>query len=119
MGAKIRRARKLLRLTQQQLAGKVGVSRSTVDAWENDRAYPKRYDVALEQVLGIDLSGGPAPSGPLADLLPPRDEWEQLVFANPDLPDEIKRRMLADWRDARSAAQDRRRRGGPATAGAS
>lgn len=113
VGAKIRRARKLLRLTQQQAADKIGVSRSAYDAWENDRSYPARYDVAIEQALGISLNDAPdtsVPSGPLDDLLPAREEWEQLVFDDPDVPADIKRRMITDWRNVRSAARARRQR---------
>jgi ribosome-binding protein aMBF1 (putative translation factor) len=46
-------------MSQQQLADAIGASRSTVNAWENDRARP-RYESAvirdLEAVLGVSLT---------------------------------------------------------------
>ena len=102
VGARIRRARKLLRLTQQELADRVGVSRNSVERWESGRAYPQRYDVALEQVLGVSLDGGQQPG--LADLGEPRDDWEAATMGDPDLPDDIKRRFITDWRSSRAAA---------------
>jgi transcriptional regulator with XRE-family HTH domain len=98
VGAMIRRARKHLRMTQQELANRVGVSRTTVDAWENGRSYPKRYDVALEEVLGISLDGTPEPG--------PEDEWERwerAVLANPDIPAETARAIVSDANAARDA----------------
>jgi transcriptional regulator with XRE-family HTH domain len=106
-GARIRRARKLARLTQQQLAEKVGVSRGTVDAWENGRAYPRRFDVALEQALGISLGGEAAPAQGLAagDMWDgqPLDQWEAAVLADPDLPEEVRCQLVRDSRAARAA----------------
>lgn len=52
IGLRIKRARERLRLTQEQLAGQVGVSQKTIDNWENDRTYPKSALGALEEVLG-------------------------------------------------------------------
>ena len=111
IGMIIRRARERRRWTQADLAKEVGVSRASVDAWENDRTYPRNRIGALEQVLGIRLDDTPdtsVPSGPLDDLLPPRDRWEADVLANPDLPDELRRRFIEDYRRARSEAQARR-----------
>ena len=102
-GATIRRARKHLRMTQQELAVKVGVSRTTVDSWENGRSYPRRYDVALEEVLGIRLGDEPVP----AELVP-SDEWEASVLGDPDLPDDIKRQLVVSSREARAAYRARK-----------
>src|SRR5215469_774401 len=55
IGPKIRRARERKRMRQQDLADALGVSRTTVDAWENGRAYPRSSIGALEHVLGIGL----------------------------------------------------------------
>jgi transcriptional regulator with XRE-family HTH domain len=98
VGARIRRARKEQRLTQSELAEKVGVSRSAVDAWENNRSYPKRYDVALEQVLGITLDGPAA----VAEL-EPQDEWEAAVLSDGDLPADMARSIVEASRAARAA----------------
>jgi len=95
VGAQIRRARQLLDMRQQDLADKLGVSRNTVDSWEHDRSYPQRKLARLEQVLGITLEGEPG--------LVPRNEWEQATLADPDLPDEIKRAFVIEWRAARAA----------------
>lgn len=108
-GARIRRARKLLRLTQQQLADKVGVSRNTVDAWENGRSYPKRYDVALEEALGIDLAGdGEQAPAALDDLKPWQDDWEAQVANDSDMPVDWRRDLIEDSRRARRAYAERR-----------
>jgi transcriptional regulator with XRE-family HTH domain len=107
VGARIRRARKLAGLTQQQLADKVGASRGSVDAWENNRAYPSRYDVALEQALGISLGGEAAPARGLAagDMWEGQelDDWEASVLGDRDLPDELRRQLVLDSRAARAA----------------
>lgn len=120
LGLRIKRARERLRWSQRQLADAIGVSVKTIDNYENNRTVPRSSIGALEDVLGIDLSSEEQPAAdPLADLLPPRDEWEQQVFDNRDLPDEIKRRFIEDWRRARSDAQARRQprqNGAPATA---
>lgn len=125
IGMIIRRARERRRWTQRELAKAVGVSRATVDAWENDRSYPRNRVGALEEVLGISLSGtsGPAPDipvrqpGPLDDLLPWQHDWERQVAEEEELPPDLRRRMITDWRNARSEARARRqRRQGGATA---
>jgi transcriptional regulator with XRE-family HTH domain len=104
VGAKIRRARKLQGWTQQELADKVGVSRNTIESAENDRSYPSRCDVALEEVLGIRLDGQPTAQ----EELVPEDEWERTVLNDPDLPDEWKRDLIGDSRRARLAYAERR-----------
>jgi transcriptional regulator with XRE-family HTH domain len=43
------------RMDQIQLAEALGVSRSAVNAWINDRAYPQNSIGALEDVLGVRL----------------------------------------------------------------
>ena len=114
-GARIRRARKLLRLTQQELAVKGGASRTAVDSWENDRAYPKRYDVVLEEVLGITLGETSAPAAELTAT----DEWEQSVLDDPNLSGEDKRFFIERSRDARRqyvAARRERRAAEPEAA---
>lgn len=109
LGTRIKRARERLRWTQRQLADAVGVNVKTVDNWENGRSSPRNRLGSLEAVLGIDLSGEPAAPGPLDDLLPVQEPWEQAVLDHPDLPDALKRRMVIDSRAARAAAAERRR----------
>ena len=102
VGAQIRRARQLLSMRQQDLADKLGVSRSAVDGWENDRAYPQRNLARLEQLLGVRLDG-PAAPGPLADLYPPLDDWEAKWLADPRLDNDAKRDLIEGSRAARAA----------------
>ena len=45
------------RMDQVQLARALGVSRSAVNAWINDRTYPLNSVGALEDVLGVSLTG--------------------------------------------------------------
>jgi transcriptional regulator with XRE-family HTH domain len=110
IGTKIKRARERKRWTQRQLAGAVGVNVKTIDNWENDRTAPRNSIGALEQVLGIDLTGGEPAPGPLDDLLPVQEEWEQGVLDDPALSDDLKRRFIRDSRLARSAYAARRSR---------
>ncbi|WP_435109425.1 helix-turn-helix transcriptional regulator [Nocardiopsis synnemataformans] len=51
LGDRIRTARQRARLTQEQLAARVGVGRRTIDNWENGRTSPKNL-VSLEEALG-------------------------------------------------------------------
>ena len=85
-------------MRQQELADKVGVSRNTVDSWENDRAYPQRSVARLEMVLGVSLDETPEPG-----VLEPQNEWERATLANPDLPYESRREFVLSWRAARAA----------------
>jgi transcriptional regulator with XRE-family HTH domain len=105
IGTMIRRARERKRMRQQDLADTIGVSRTTVDAWENDRAYPRSSIGALEEVLGISLDGSGQESGP--ELIP-ADEWEAQVLSDPDLPDHLKRQLISDSRAARAAYRARK-----------
>lgn len=58
LGTRIKRARERLRLSQQQLADRLGVDRKSVDNWENGRTRPRSSLGALEAVLG-SLDGTP------------------------------------------------------------
>ncbi len=59
IGTRIKRARERLRWSQQRLADELKVNRKTVDNWENGRTEPKSSIGALEEVLGVSLSGQP------------------------------------------------------------
>lgn len=107
IGAQIRRARQLLDMRQQDLADKLGVSRNSIDSWENDRAYPQRTLARLEQVLGVSLTAEPArPEPPPWNV--PMDQWEADTLAHPDMDDETKRELITASRAARSAYAARR-----------
>lgn len=67
IGTRIRRARERKRMRQQDLADALGVSRQTVDAWENNRAYPKSSIGALEEVLDVSLDGSGDSAAQLAE----------------------------------------------------
>lgn len=103
IGTMIRRARERKRMSQKDLAKALGVSRSAVNAWENDRAWPQNSIGALEQILGISLDGADAPHGELVA----EDEWERSVLSDPDLPYEVKRALIVDSRAARAAYRGR------------
>ena len=55
IGLKIRRAMERKRLDQGAVADALGVSRSAVNAWINDRAWPANSIGALEDLLDITL----------------------------------------------------------------
>src|SRR5690242_6033359 len=99
IGAAIRRARQRLRMSQEELALKVGASRSAVNAWERDRAWPRNI-VALEEALGISLDAEPAQPVP-ESWRNWTDEWERLVVEDPYLDDEDKRFFIEQSRLAR------------------
>lgn len=99
IGTMIRRARERKRMSQKELAAELGVSRSAVNAWENDRAWPQNSIGALEDILGIAIDSTSA----VADELAPTDEWEAGVLSDPDLPDDLKRALISDSRAARAA----------------
>lgn len=46
-------------MSQAEAAEALGVSRSALNAWENDRAWPRNSVGALEQLYGISLGGEP------------------------------------------------------------
>ena len=55
-GANIRQRRKLLGLTQYQLAEAMGVRQPTVFRWEKGQMEPRRHHKAkLARVLGLDV----------------------------------------------------------------
>jgi transcriptional regulator with XRE-family HTH domain len=72
LGARIRKRRQELRLTQKQLAAKVGVDESSVINWEKDKHFPSRHLGALEDVLGTLTGPG---------LTASRDDvWETIDY---------------------------------------
>jgi transcriptional regulator with XRE-family HTH domain len=61
MGKRIRKRRQVLGMTQQDLADRLGVAKSTVSNWESGKHFPLRYLGAVEHVLGISLEGEQPP----------------------------------------------------------
>lgn len=84
---KIKRARERLRMTQADLAARIGVSQKTIDNWEHDRRYPKSSIGALEDVLGVSLDDDPVP--PPREIPPDVREW--ITEALPGDPDAQRR----------------------------
>lgn len=56
IGKAIRRARQIKRLTQAELALKLGVDRTAVTNWERGAHFPQRHLGAIEAALGISLA---------------------------------------------------------------
>ena len=70
IGRTIKRARERKRMSQAEAATALGVSRSALNAWENDRAYPRSSIGAIEELYGISLDEGPEPGPAISqDLL--------------------------------------------------
>lgn len=66
IGTRIARRRQALRMTQEDLARELGVSRAAVANWESGKHFPSRKLGAVEAALGITLDG-PEPE---ADVMP-------------------------------------------------
>lgn len=79
LGTRIRRARELKRLSQDQLGDALGISRSAVNAWENGRARPRNISV-LEEVLGTDLTSDEPEDEVYTDPV------ERAIWEEPRLP---------------------------------
>lgn len=63
IGTRIRKRRQALGFrSQQEFADRIGVHRTTVSDWENDRYFPGRFQGAVEAVLGIILDSEPPPA---------------------------------------------------------
>lgn len=61
---RIRLRRQALRLSQQQLADELGVTRATVSRWELGLHAPDKHEGAIEAALGIDLTSDPPEEDP-------------------------------------------------------
>jgi transcriptional regulator with XRE-family HTH domain len=64
IGRTIKRARERRRLSQAEAAAALGVSRSALNAWENDRAYPRSSIGAIEELYGIVIDSEPEQQEP-------------------------------------------------------
>lgn len=95
MGKRIRLRRQALKLTQQQLADKLGVNRATVSMWERGRQLPERTEGAIEAALGISLSPGAVP------WYDEDDPIERSIAEDPRLPEAARRKLVADLRSER------------------
>jgi len=56
LGDNIRKARKKMGLTQEELADKLYVSRQTISSWENDKSYPDIHSLLMiSDLFGVSL----------------------------------------------------------------
>lgn len=100
LGTRIAKRRQVLGLTQEQLAARLGVSKTSVAKWETGKHYPQRHAGALEEVLGIRLDG----SGETPDF-DPDDPDEVRIMGWTELPYTRRLTMIAELRAARRAAR--------------
>lgn len=96
IGTRIRNRRQALRLTQEDLAARLGVAKATVSNWETGKHLPQRHQGAVEDVLGISLGENGA-----ADWYDENDPIERGIAELPRLPESRKRKLVADLRAAR------------------
>src|SRR6185312_2994633 len=96
IATKIKRRRQALRMTQEDLAGSLGVAKATVANWESGKHFPLRHLGAVEEVLGISLTED-------------GDSWydqddpiETAIAEDPSLPQADKRAFIAQLRTRRS-----------------
>ena len=94
LGARIRRARNLKRLSQQQLAAAVGASVRAVGNWERDQSVPRNLAV-VEEFLGVSLNGTP-----LMEIY--TDPLEEAIWAEKSLPPDVRRDLSQQIRQART-----------------
>ncbi len=56
MGCFIAKRRRYMRLTQEQLAEKIGVSKSAIAKWETDGGLPDRDNLkSLSEIIGVSV----------------------------------------------------------------
>jgi transcriptional regulator with XRE-family HTH domain len=113
LGILIRRARERKHWTQAQLADAVGVSSRAVGDWERDVKAPRNRLGALEQVLGVDLTG--TYTDEYADVYTPdmpqdydRDDPREATIAGwVDVAAERRQVMIYELRAARARGSRR------------
>ena len=70
IGAKIKNARTAAKLTQEQAAEALGVSRQTISNWENERTYPDIVSVVrMSDLYGVSLDHLLKEEKPMSDYL--------------------------------------------------
>lgn len=113
IGDRIRRARERLRMSQQELADRLRVSRGAVNSWERNRTYPQSSIGALEDILGIRLTDG---EGPDPDPVNPEPELsvEELAEQMAQLTEQMTRlaRRYREQQNKGEADGSYRRRAG-------
>lgn len=112
LGPLIRRRREDLRLTQAQLASKVGVSRSAVNEWEHGRTKQLRGRniYRLAKVLEVDPLELLDVRLELRAQADPEQDVVRALEADPELKDYSREIVLAAYRQARGIDQRTRLR---------
>lgn len=95
VGRRIRLRRQALKWSQQELADRVEVNRATVSAWERGKHLPEKHEGAIEDVLGISLTGG------RDDWYDPDDPIEGPLAEDPRLSETAKRDFITQLRARR------------------
>ena len=95
IGAAIRARRQQLRLTQRELAERVGVHPSSVVNWEKGRHPPDRNLGALEEVLGISFDDQDEP-----EVRASEDAAQALDRAQHEI-DQLRRLILNQRREGK------------------
>jgi transcriptional regulator with XRE-family HTH domain len=56
LGQRIKDCRTEKEMTQEELAGRIYVSRQTISSWENDKSYPDVYSLLMmSDLFGVSL----------------------------------------------------------------
>ena len=90
IGTRIARRRQALRMTQEDLAQAVGVTKSSVANWESGKHFPQRKQGAVEHVLGISLEDDPHQEVAYDRV---RERVHDMLYE--ELPEDEARRMEA------------------------
>jgi transcriptional regulator with XRE-family HTH domain len=109
IGVRIARRRQALGMRQEDLARKLGVSKSSVANWESGKHFPQRKLGAVEAVLGISLDTAPE----ALPLIPP--EVEEAVRLHAESPEEAEA-LLAAMRERKLSRLSGARRHGEQSA---
>ena len=115
IGRTIKRARERKRMSQAEAAAQLGVSRSALNAWENDRAYPRSSIGAIEELYGIVID---EPEPPTPDLPTPA-EMERLREHIRQVLGDDRAAVVEDAIDRAVEGRPRARRRGDAEGGRS
>lgn len=97
---------------QADLARDLGVSRSAVNAWVNDRTYPRNAIGALEELLDVDLTSD-EPRNAEVYTDPAERAIEHAILEDESVPQAEKRELISELitelRDRRHRQQQRLR----------
>lgn len=106
IGTRVRKRRQVLGMTQQELAGELGVSKTTVANWESGKHFPLRYLGLIEEVLGVSLDEAEE------ELVIPPDLQEILDNLTDRQREYVIDRLRAGQEARRARSRDRRRAAG-------